>query len=60
MNICFNNYIISQYNPYSGDLRTQTFKRSLAIVERQLGYELRPDDRQLLEEFDEKMRKKMI
>lgn len=42
-----------QYNPYSGDLRETTFKRSLAAVEQQLGYELRPADRALLGDADE-------
>lgn len=42
-----------QYNPYSGDLRETTFKRSLAAVEQQLGYELRPADRALLGDADD-------
>jgi condensin complex subunit 1 len=37
-----------QYNPYSGDLRVTEFQRSLAAVEKQLGYQLRPGDAALL------------
>jgi condensin complex subunit 1 len=42
-----------QYNPYSGDLSESAFKRSLAAVEQQLGYELRPADRALLGDADD-------